>query len=182
LDTPFAAALQERIFDPLGFERSQAVQSLEDAQGLLVPGYSAFFSGGGLEDMHKKYHPGWVSHGVVISTAGELIRMFDGILAGSLLSPASRAAMLEATEVPVQHPLFRSPGYGLGLMIDRNSPWGVIAGHGGGGPGYAAGALHLADAHGRRITTAALVNCDRGDLGLRLAFALLEQYMDRLKG
>jgi D-alanyl-D-alanine carboxypeptidase len=174
LDAPFSTVLQERIFTPLGLERSQAARSLEQAAPILTAGYTSFFSGGALEDMHSTYHPGWVSHGVVISTAGELAHMFSALLAGPLLLPSSRDAMLQAVPVPVQHPLFRSPGYGLGLMVDTASPWGVMAGHGGGGPGYAAGVLHLPDAH---ITAAALVNCDRGDLGLKLAYALCQYGM-----
>ena len=80
--------------------------------------------------------------------------------------------MLSAVSVPVKHSFFRQPAYGLGVMIDRRSRYGVMAGHGGGGPGYSAGALHIPDAHGRRITSIALANCDQGDTGLMLAYEL----------
>lgn len=172
-DAPLGALLREHIFTPLGLEGPFAAQSLDDARQ-LTPGYSRFFaSGEGMEDVRAQYHPGWVSHGVVISTALDLAQALDGLLAGSLLSVGGRAAMLQAVDVPVQHPFFRRPGYGLGLMIDQGWRYGVLAGHGGGGPGYAAGALHAPDALGRRITCAALANSDQGDAGLRAAFDLI---------
>lgn len=174
LQTSLRAALRERIFVPLGLEDTDVAESLEDMQA-LTPGYSLFFSPDQLQDVRARYHPGWVSHGVVCSTALELAQMLDAILSGRLLNAESRAAMLDAVDVPVQHPFFRKPAYGLGLMVDQESAMGVLAGHGGGGPGYAAGALSIVDAHGRRITCAALANSDRDDLALNLAFDVVMQ-------
>lgn len=172
LDAPLGAALREHIFTSLGLESPFVAQSLDDARQ-LTPGYSRFFAPDeGMGDVRAQYHPGWVSHGVVISTALDLARAVDGLLSAGLLSAASRAAMLQAVDVPVQHPFFRRPGYGLGVMIDQESRYGRLAGHGGGGPGYSAGVLHLPDAYGRCITSAALVNSDQGDAGLRAAFDL----------
>jgi hypothetical protein len=172
-DAPPGVALREHIFTPLGLASPFVAQSLDDARQ-LTPGYSRLFAPDeGMGDVRARYHPGWVSHGVVISTALDLARALDGLLSGSLLSAASRAAMLQAVDVPVQHPLFGRPGYGLGLMIDQGSRYGMLAGHGGGGPGYAAGVLYLPDANGRRITSAALANSDQGDAGLRAAFDLM---------
>jgi hypothetical protein len=37
--------------------------------------------------------------------------------------------------------LFVDAAYGLGTLADRHSPIGLIIGHGGGGPGYSAGAF-----------------------------------------
>lgn len=170
--TSLRAALHERLFAPLDLQHTLVAQTLDDAPR-LTPGYSAFFSSdGSLEDIRSLYHPGWVSHGVVIATAAELAQVIDAIFTGQLISPQSRAAMLEPVRVPVAHPLFRQPAYGLGLMIDPRSPHGLIAGHGGGGPGYSAGALHLPDVHGRSITSIALANRDQNDLGLHIAFTL----------
>jgi hypothetical protein len=50
-----------------------------------------------------------------------------------------------------------------------------MAGHGGGGPGYSACVLHLPDWNGHFVTCAALVNNDRGDWGLKLAFTVLKE-------
>ncbi len=127
-----------------------------------------------MTDISRRYHPGWVSHGVVISTASELARIIDAIFDGRLVPPALLPEMLRPTRVPVEHPLFVEPSYGLGAMLDPGSPFGAVAGHGGGGPGYSAGALHFPNVGGRRVTTVALANSDRGDLGLSIAFGLAE--------
>ena len=90
-----------------------------------------------------------------------------------LVGPASPDAMLDAIPVEGPHWLFRDPGYGLGLMIDRSRPAGRLAGHGGEGPGYSAGALCFAPGHGPRVTAVALANTESHDLGLRLAWGLI---------
>jgi hypothetical protein len=38
---------------------------------------------------------------------------------------------------------FARPSYGLGVMADPEHPLGTIVGHGGGGPGYAAGVFSV---------------------------------------
>jgi D-alanyl-D-alanine carboxypeptidase len=173
LNTSLRKAFYEHFFIPLGLN-SFVAQNLADAH-VLTPGYSALFSPDkSLHDVRALYHPGWVSHGVVIAAASDLASINDAIFSGQLLGPKSRAAMLEAIPVQVKHSLFQQPGYGLGVMIDTASRFGIMAGHGGGGPGYSAGFVHLPDVHGRRITAAALANCDQSDLGLQVAFELAE--------
>ena len=83
--------------------------------------------------------------------------------------------MLEAVPVDGPNWLFGEPGYGLGFMIDRSRPAGCLVGHGGEGPGYSAGALCLVvPGSGPRITAVALANTEAHDLGLRLAWGLIE--------
>jgi D-alanyl-D-alanine carboxypeptidase len=41
-----------------------------------------------------------------------------------------------------------APSYGLGLMGDPASPWGLLLGHNGGGPCYSASAFHARDLGG----------------------------------
>ncbi|HEY0602259.1 MAG TPA: serine hydrolase domain-containing protein [Herpetosiphonaceae bacterium] len=177
---PLHSVLHERLFAPLELRHTFMAQSLADAQS-LTPGYSSFFtSDDTLQDIRALYDPGWVSHRVVVSTASELARLIDAIFSGELLRSQSRAAMLTPVLVPHTHPLFRQPAYGLGLMIDPQSSYGVMAGHGGGGPGYSAGVLHVSDAHGHTITSVALANRDQPDLGLRIAFTLIERLAETL--
>ncbi|NLE44455.1 MAG: beta-lactamase family protein [Chloroflexi bacterium] len=170
--TSLRTALQERIFAPLGLRRTFVAQTLDDARQ-LTPGYSAFFApDDSLQDIQSLYHPGWVSHGVVISTASDLALVIDALFTGRLITSQSRDAMFEAVDVAVDAPFFRHPSYGLGVMIDHESRYGVMAGHGGGGPGYSAGALDLPDVHGRWVTSVALANRDGNDLGLEMAFTM----------
>ena len=84
--------------------------------------------------------------------------------------PILRTAILDAKHVNIQHPFFQRPAYGLGVMIDLQSHYGIMVGHGGGGPGYSAGVLHFPSIKGYRITSAALCNDDRDELGLKIAF------------
>jgi D-alanyl-D-alanine carboxypeptidase len=172
MNASLRTALHEQLFAPLDLQHTFVAQTLEDARQ-LTPGYSAFFrSDGSLQDVRPVYHPGWVSHGVVVATASELARVIDALFTCELISPQSLAAMLEPVLVPSKHSLFQQPAYGLGLMIDPQSQYGIIAGHGGEGPGYSAAALHIPDIHGRRITSIALANRDQHDLGLRMAFTM----------
>jgi D-alanyl-D-alanine carboxypeptidase len=171
---PLRVVLDNDIFQPLGLTKTFVADSLSDTT-TLTPGFSAFFtSDNRLENIVPIYHPGWVSHGAVVSTAHELAMIYDALFAGTLLRAESIGEMLEPVLVPHQHPLFRQPAYGLGLMIDAQPARGFLAGHGGGGPGYSIGAIHTRDSEGRRITCAACANRDQSELGLRLAFALAE--------
>jgi D-alanyl-D-alanine carboxypeptidase len=76
-----------------------------------------------------RYHPGWVGHRTVVTTARDLHHFWT----------APPVQFLEpATLVPIGRdaPGFVRPCYGLGVMADPGSPLGLIIGHGGGGPGY----------------------------------------------
>ena len=86
--------------------------------------------------------------------------------------------MLEPTLVPGDYAPFRQPAYGLGVMIDALSPYGLVAGHGGGGPGYSIGAFHFADVNGRSVTSVVLANRDQDDIGLQIAFSSLMSWPD----
>ena len=176
-----STAFYNQLFGPLGFHDACVAHTLEDAQQ-LTPGYSSFFEkDDSLEDIRFIYHPEWVSHGVVIASALELSHLFDAIFDGRLISPESLAIMLEPVNVQVEHPFFQQPAYGLGLMIDEGSRFGILAGNGGGGPGYSAGALTILDASGRRITSIALANSDCGDIGLQVAFSTAMMLSDALE-
>lgn len=52
-------------------------------------------------------------------------------------------------------PGFVRPSYGLGVMADPEHPLGTVVGHGGGGPGYAAGVFALPRADAVAIAVAA---------------------------
>ncbi|HEX6385618.1 MAG TPA: serine hydrolase domain-containing protein [Anaerolineae bacterium] len=172
--------LQEQIFAPLELQQTAVAETLEDTQS-LTPGYSTLSSpDGSLHDVASRYHPGWVSHGVVVSTAPELTRIFQALFDDQLLPPALRQAMLVPVLVPGQHPLFHQPAYGLGVMIDPQSPYGSVVGHGGGGPGYSTAALHFQNVAGHGVVSVALANRDQPDLGLTIAFQLVDTLANEL--
>lgn len=178
--TSLRKRLAAKVVEPLGLRHAQVADTLADA-AILTPGYSDTFApdgAGPMVDVAPLYHPGWVSHGVVAATAAEVATFLEALLGGRLLPPELLADMLHGVEVPGSPALFSRPTYGLGLMVDPGSRFGLVAGHGGSGPGYSAGAFQFADVRGRRVTSVALVNSDRRDLGMDLAFAMVELLAD----
>ncbi len=169
---PLSAIIDQHWCRPLGLQQTAVYSRLEEA-GMLIPGWSQQLDPAGpLINIAPRYHPGWVSHGVVASTAADVAQIVAGIIAGPLLPPATRAALLTPTILPFTHPHIQQPGYGLGTMFDLASPYGRMVGHEGAGPGYAAAAYHLTDLAGIPTTIVALLNRDHDDAALRMVLAL----------
>jgi CubicO group peptidase (beta-lactamase class C family) len=96
----------------------------------------------------RRYHPGWVCHGLAVGSVAQAALFVGRLLTGGLLGEALLAAMTE--RFPVHHaPLpgrpWVKPGYGLGLMVDLDTPLGRAYGHTGGGPGSTAAAYYFPD-------------------------------------
>jgi D-alanyl-D-alanine carboxypeptidase len=72
------------------------------------------------------------------------------------------------------------PSYGLGLMMDPGSRFGIVAGHTGGGPGYSTAAYLFPDVQGHRVTCVALVNRDGNDVATDIAFSIAARLADHL--
>ena len=142
LETVTGASLKEvlaaELFRPLGLSRTRVVETPEDLEGLAF-GRSAYLGGEGAPvPVPGRYHPGWVTHGAVVSTAPEVARFLDALFGGELLSRERLSEMCEL--VPVADPdpdrPWTRPSYGLGLMADPASPrGGRVFGHTGAGPG-----------------------------------------------
>ena len=167
---PMGALLRRLIWAPLGLPRSRLAETWADVRD-LAPGWTAMW--GGQQDAAVAYDPGWVAMRSVLAPAGEVAAVFDALRGGRLLGAASLAAMMMPVIVPGTDWLCQEKGYGLGLMVDRASRYGVLAGHGGGGPGYSSGVL-TGEVGGRMVTAAALANTDAPELGRRIAAAMLE--------
>lgn len=159
------------IFNPLSLKKTYVPTFLNDIDG-LTPGYTTFFEDE-LQDMSCLYHPRWVAHGVVISTAPELAGIVDALFTGKLLTLSSVKQMTSPIHTLGKYPLFENLGYGLGLFVDTGSPYGEVAGHTGEGPGYSAAAFHFPNLAGARTTIVALANRDRCDLGLALVYKMV---------
>lgn len=151
---PFARLLTERIVEPLGLRQTAVAASLADLAGLAQAVSTSLTSDGAGVDVRQHYDPAWVSHGVLASTASDVLRFLSAIFSRRLLAPSSLAEMTRLTKVPVPgsradpatRPYeWRDPSYGLGLMVDPAAPWGAIYGHNGGGPGYSASAFYASD-------------------------------------
>jgi CubicO group peptidase (beta-lactamase class C family) len=91
------------------------------------------------------FHPGWVSHGLLLGPPSDVVRFMHGIFTGALLPPPLRDQMRHRHPVVVElkdRP-WRTAGYGLGLMMDIASPLGLCIGHSGQGPDSVAAAYHF---------------------------------------
>ncbi|MEA5449010.1 serine hydrolase domain-containing protein [Leptolyngbya sp. CCNP1308] len=162
--------LDELFFAPLGLKHTFVATSLSDVTGLM-PGYTAIF-GEGLQDMSQHYHPGWVSHGVVVSTAAELAMMIDALMTGRILDCSLVEQMAQPVHSLGPYPPLTNVGCGLGLFMDTDSPYGRVAGHNGGGPGYSIAAFHFSALAGRSTTIAAATNRDGDNVGLEVAYTV----------
>lgn len=163
--------LNQIIFSPLSLQKTFVPSTLDDVNE-LTPGYTTFFSGNELQDMTRIYHPAWVAHGVVVSTSPEIAKIIDALITAKILNPS----LVEQMSLPIynlgKYPLFDNLGYGLGLFLDTESPYGKISGHTGEGPGYSVAAFHFPKLAGSRTTIAALVNRDKHDYGLTLLYKI----------
>lgn len=149
----FRDLVSDRIARPLGLHRTFVPESVEDLAS-LAPGVSHKLSSDGTpRDVRQHYHPAWVSHGVMASTASEIVRFLDGLFRREILSRNSLDRMMELVAVPGVEPDRHrgKPSYGLGLMGDPESPWGLTMGHNGSGPCYSSSAFHGVDLDGASV-------------------------------
>lgn len=142
---PFAQALERELFGPLGLTGWSVPTARGDLTGLRT-GPSPYLGGGGAPaDVAAVYHPGWVAHGVVAAAAPDIAALLHALFAGGLLPDALAARMHESFPVPgtMRGRPWVEPGYGLGLMVERDGQAGPYWGHTGGGPGGSACAYHF---------------------------------------
>jgi D-alanyl-D-alanine carboxypeptidase len=157
--TSYRALISECIARPLGLRRTFVAESIEDLAGLAAGTSTALSPDGSARDVREYYHPGWVSHGVIASTASDLVHFLDRLFRDELLSPNSLAQMMDLVPLPerdepAEQDVVSRHGqssYGLGLMGDPISPWGLVVGHNGGGPCYNSSAFHAFDLSGASV-------------------------------
>jgi CubicO group peptidase (beta-lactamase class C family) len=120
-DAPLDTVFSERIFRPLAINEARLARSRNDLIGVEM-------------GEARNYDPGWVYHGLLVGPVSGAALLLDRLLGGALLPPNLLAEMLHAHPVEETTPNrpWRSPGYGLGLMME--APDGPV-GHSGGGAG-----------------------------------------------
>jgi D-alanyl-D-alanine carboxypeptidase len=181
----YRALVFERLARPLGLRRTFVAETIEDLAALAPAMSSALSVDGSARDVRLHYDPGWVSHGVVASTASEIVRFLDSLFGGRLLLPSSLNQMTVSVRVPEEKVGPRpenaprrwvQPSYGLGLMADPASPCGLVLGHNGGGPGYSASAFHAIGSGASVCVMEAIIE---DDLAERVAFQILDHLAGR---
>ncbi|NUT56516.1 MAG: beta-lactamase family protein [Thermoleophilia bacterium] len=134
----FAGALERELLGPLGLGDTSLALELHDLDD-LVPAESALV-GEEPADVRGRYHPAWVGHRTLASTAADQHRFWTALASGHLVD---LERLTESVEIGFPAPGFERPSYGLGVMTDPGRADGLLIGHGGGGPGYAAACFAL---------------------------------------
>jgi len=159
----FAEVVDTEVCQPLGLKHTSVIRDRDDYQ-TLAPAYSIYLSSDGSPvEVRTRYDPGWVATGVVASTASDLVRFYDRLMAGDLLPSRLLDEMRAIVRVRASTPSnqrFVAPSYGLGLIADPLSPYGTLYGHSGGGPGYTSAALHVVSSQRQPVTVAVLSNTE----------------------
>jgi D-alanyl-D-alanine carboxypeptidase len=182
--TSYAHLIADHIAQPLGLRQTFVPESVEELS-LLAPATSrALALDGTPRDVRHHYHPGWVSHGVVASTPSEIVLFLNSLFSDRLISRhcLEEMAVLVAVPMPATtsppglEPPRRwvQPSYGLGLMGDPASAWGLVLGHNGGGPGYSASAFHAPELGG--VSVCAMGASEKGFQAEEVVFAVLDLF------
>jgi len=149
-------ALHELVLAPLGVTNVRVARAPEDLDG------TAWGNA-------RRYHPGWVFHGLLVGTPADAAQAMHGIMT----APALREAMCVPRPIHERMPdrPWRSPAYGLGVMMDAATAHGRCMGHTGGGPGSACAVYHFPDVHPPVTTAVFSTTGDAGEVE-RAAFDL----------
>ncbi|BAY83770.1 serine-type D-Ala-D-Ala carboxypeptidase [Calothrix parasitica NIES-267] len=154
----FAEVLQKEIFDKLDFKNTYVAHQV-DTKNILTPGYCRFLNSEiKIENVIPRYHPDWCATGLIVSNVEEVVKFFDAVFSGKLLNNQSLKEMQTLVDIGVRQRWYRKACYGLGIMADPESKYGIKYGHGGDGPGYNTFAMHLPDFCGRKLSLAIFCN------------------------
>lgn len=121
--TPLGQQLRERIFEPLGLRRTTFAPRFVAApfvHGHRAPSHQGVVTGAPVDISHESAGWAWAA-GAIVSSADDLDRFFDTLLAGRLLPPPLLREM--QTLVPAGR-----QRYGLGLAVFP-TPCGDAWGH-----------------------------------------------------
>lgn len=160
-------ALRERVFAPLGLERTDLVEAplrADCAHGYLPADNPVLPGGPQPVDVTALDLPFYRAGGGIVSTAGEVALILRALLGGGFISARLRNELLDAVDSDWDE----TDRYGLGigeitaLMGRRRSPCGAAWGHLGFSLGYAAIGLSGEDG-GRQVVVCVNGNLVRPD-------------------
>jgi len=99
------------------------------------------------KDFSPQYDPKWVYHGLLVGPLDQAALLLHRLLTGDLLPRDLLSAMRDRYPVgdPIAGRPWKTPAYGLGLMIGETTGGELIAGHTGGGPGSVVAVYHCLD-------------------------------------
>lgn len=149
----FADVVLEELLIPLNLQDTFVPITKEDLS-VIVPGWSTYLTDDqSVVDVRASYHPGWVAHGVIASTALDIARFYHALFAGQLLS---QNLLNEMTTVVATE----GSSYGMGLMIGTHPKFGLVRGHSGEGPGFSVAVCQFALKEATPILSVVLMNME----------------------
>jgi CubicO group peptidase (beta-lactamase class C family) len=172
---PFAAAAADEVLRPVGMNDS-AFEALDQDPPRLATGY--LHTSGPFETWRSNIFSvpaNGMPDGGLVTTAADLARLIDALLAGRLVSPSMLAAMMtpQGPTSAKREQYGYGYGYGLELVVENGEV--TIFGHGGADPGVSTIVAHH---RGAAITIVVLCNHDRGswpvNFQLAAAFGLTD--------
>ncbi len=121
---PFAQSLQDRVFDPLGMDRSFAREDDPTAADLAA-GHARWF--GRWRPADFPYDEAGVAMGYIGSTARDLAAFVRAHLDGHPSVPATADRIAQERVVPTDWDLPLEGGYGLGWFVDEHAGRQVVS-------------------------------------------------------
>jgi D-alanyl-D-alanine carboxypeptidase len=173
----FAEVVNDFVTKPLALQNTSVLEQIDDLMR-CVPGFgSEVTCDGQVVDVRGRYHPGWCAPRLIASTAEDVTRVFDRLIAGDVVEPDTLTQMLTLAPLSDQPDEIHSGG--IGVFADRSSRRGRNYHHGGGGPGYDLGATVYPDTPLGRVSIAVFVNSSGGPRADDCEAALLVQLLDQ---
>ncbi len=161
---PWQRVLASCVLGPLDLRDTRVAETIEDLRSVVPASSAAVGADGVSHDIRGRYHPGWVAHGVVVSTPRDLVAFYAGVFSGAVLAAQSVREMTTLVPVPGAPFRFGPPGYGLGLMGTVGSPYGPLWGHNGSGPGFRTSAFHAPAFPGGAMTVCVMCAVEDDDM------------------
>jgi D-alanyl-D-alanine carboxypeptidase len=173
----FARVLNEFVVTELALQRTSVLVEIDDLMR-CAPGLGSEVTfDGHVVDVRGRYHPGWCAPRLIASTAEDISRVFDGLIAGDVLEPDTLTRMLTLAPLTDEPDDIHSGG--MGVYSDRSSGRGRNYHHGGGGPGYDLGATVYPDTPLGRVSIAVFVNSSCGPRADACEATLLARLLDQ---
>jgi D-alanyl-D-alanine carboxypeptidase len=165
--------LSREVFSPLGMRDTRVVPTAA-ALERVAPGWTMRFSESDTPaDARMIVDPRWLGHGLVASTARDVVAFLDGLFSRRLVGAAALGSMCAGVSARGVPGGFGDPSYGLGMVIDARSPHGRLCGHAGDGPGWGAFACHAPALQGG-TSVCVLTNTDGSAAAEMLARRMLD--------
>ena len=168
----FSEVIQDEITTLLPLPHTHVLETLSGNMN-NIPGYSTYFSSDKrMMDIRPLYHPGWVAHGMLASTVGDLTSFLKAIFENNFLSRDSIQMLTAYVPVRTQDKNLTSPSYAAGLMVDPDFRHGPLFGHHGQGPGYRISAFAIPS---RSLYMSVCANSDLGDFAEQFLFSAMDE-------